>query len=148
MTEELDIDEQPRKHISLLTTEEKETKTTLCRNLLGHLRLHVSGSLDEILDHLVTLLLAGGLDLLQLLLGFLVRVVLGLLEPARVLEISHVSRTLSTGICSTLQNKATLEHCISPRPRTSCILLPSACGTLRSPSEPLTWRPLSAWYGL
>lgn len=89
MSETLDIDEQPRKRIFLATTEEKgrnQNPSTLClHNLLGHLGLHVGRSLDEILHHLVALLLAGSLDLLELLLGFLVRIVLGLLEPARVL---------------------------------------------------------------
>lgn len=37
---------------------------------------------------------------------------------------------------------------VSPQLQTSCTRPPSACDTPRSLSEPLTWRPLSAWYGL
>lgn len=90
--EELDIDSQPRNPTILTTTEGyKETEQPLlCGNLLRHLRLHIGGSLDEILHHLITLLLASSLDLLEFRLGLLICVVLCLLEAARVL-ISRVS---------------------------------------------------------
>lgn len=71
--------------------------------------LHVGGSLDEILHHLVTLLLASGLDLLKLFLRLLVGIVLGFLETARVLKHKPISGSLSNGIRSILQGRASLS---------------------------------------
>lgn len=96
-------------HLSNDNRREKNgPKSTLCHDLLGHLGLHVGGSLNEILHHLVTLFLAGSLDLLQLLLGFLVRVVLGLLETARVLQSKRVSGYSLALTCRYLQKRAIL----------------------------------------
>lgn len=75
-----------------MTTEEKQKpKSTLCRNLLGHFRLDIGCSLDQVRDNLVTMLLASSLNLLQLRLGLHIRLVLGLLESARVLEKRQLS---------------------------------------------------------
>lgn len=83
----MDIDEQPRKCTFLVTTEEKQKpNSSLCSNLLRHLGLDIGRSLDQVRNNLVTLLLASSLNLLQLLLSLHVRIVLGLLESARVLR--------------------------------------------------------------
>jgi hypothetical protein len=58
------------------------------------LGLHIGRRLDKVLHNLVAVLLAGGLDLLELLLGLLVGLFLGLLKPARVLEIVKQSVVL------------------------------------------------------
>lgn len=86
----LDIDEQPKSHH--LATPQKRTKenssksSSLClRNLLGSLGLNIGGRLDQVVDDGVTVLLAGSLDLLELVLGLLAGIIFGLLESARVL---------------------------------------------------------------
>lgn len=119
-----------------MTTERKrrEPKSTLCHDLLGHLGLHIGGSLDEVLHHLVTLFLAGSLDLLQLLLGFLVRVVLGLLETARVLRNNVSAKVLCTEVCRRVEYEATL----------GCRLT-SASNFLNSSSFCLRYSSISFW---
>lgn len=56
--------------------------------------LHIGRRLDEVFHNLVALLLAGSLDLLELLLSLLVGLLLGDLESARVLEIVKQSAGL------------------------------------------------------
>lgn len=87
----MDIDEQPRKRISNNDRNTRKQRTRKCptldlHNLLWHRGLHISRRLNQVLDNLVALLLAGSLDLLELLLGLLVGIFLGLLESARVLQ--------------------------------------------------------------
>lgn len=48
--------------------------------------LNVENGLEQVVDHLVLVLLASGLDLADLRLGLLVRLVLGLLVPLCVLR--------------------------------------------------------------
>lgn len=137
ISKKLDIDEQPRKRIFLNDHKRKKDgtkKSTLCRDLLRHLRLHVGGSLNEILHDLVTLILAGGLDLLQLLLGLLVRIVLVLLETARVLQTVMSARFPCAVIYSNL--------CIK---RLGLLRLTSASNFLNSSSFCLRYSSISFW---
>lgn len=113
--------------------------STLCLNLLRHLGLHIGRHTDQVVHHLIAVLLAGVLDLLELDFGFFVGFAFGDLVSARVLQEQNVSTTFMLVWPSS---------CISPRPRTSCTPLPSASCNLLSPSGPLTWRLLSAWCGL
>lgn len=73
----LDIDEQQSSELSCNQRKKCTGISTLCRDLLRHLRLHLGRRLHEFLNHLLAVLLAGVLDLLELLLSILVRLFFG-----------------------------------------------------------------------
>lgn len=67
--------------------------STLCRDLLRNLRLHLGRRLHEFLNHLIAVLLAGVLDLLELLLSILVRLFFGSLVTFGMLYHETISTT-------------------------------------------------------
>lgn len=68
--------------------------STLCRDLLRNLRLHLGRRLHEFLNHLIAALLTGVLDLLELLLGILVRLFFGGLVTFGMLYHETISTTI------------------------------------------------------
>lgn len=96
----VDIDEQASE-ISCNQRKKCNEISTLCRNLLRHLRLHFSRHTHEVLNHQIALLLTGVPDSLELLLSIFVRLFFGGCVTLRMLyqkAISTIARFVTADL--------------------------------------------------